>query len=68
MDESLVKAVSQHMGVPETLVSRSAEARAQANNSDVNADRRRGAKRREINSTIKDLKAEINQLRKCGII
>ena len=36
MDESLVKAVSQHMGVPETLVSRSAEARAQANNSDVN--------------------------------
>ena len=33
-----------------------------ANNSDVNADRRRGAKRREINSTIKDLKAEINPI------
>ena len=34
-----------------------------ANSSEINADRRRGAKRREIDSTIKDLKAEINGLR-----
>jgi len=36
MDESLLKAVSQHMNVPEGLVSRSAEARAEANGTDVN--------------------------------
>ena len=33
MDESLLKAVSQHMNVPETLISRSASARAEANGS-----------------------------------
>ena len=35
MDESLLKAVSQHMNVPEGLISRSAQARAEANGTDI---------------------------------
>ena len=36
MDESLLKAVSQHMNVPEGLISRSAQARAEANGTGIN--------------------------------
>ena len=35
MDESLLKAVSQHMDVPEGLISRSAQARAEANGTGI---------------------------------
>ena len=35
MDESLLKAVSQHMNVPEGLISRSAQARAEANGTGI---------------------------------
>jgi len=35
MDESLLKAVSQHMNVPEGLISRSAQARAEANGTSI---------------------------------
>jgi len=35
-----------------------------ATSGDLEGNRRRGAKRGEINNVIKDLKAEINQLRK----